>query len=217
MGPRHKSTFSKAVAVFGSVIIAVSAIGKVSGTILADRESLREKYHWPTKIPYPKENPYSEAKFNLGRMLFFDPILSGPQTRSCASCHNPKLAWADGQPRAISLTQDPLALRCPTLFSVAWIPKLGWTGHFPDLESVAMTPITAPKTMNLPETLLIERLSAIPGYVRAFKDAFQQAQIDRREIEQALATFERSIVPTRSPFDRWISGDRTAINKSAQR
>lgn len=201
----------------GAVVFAASAIGQVSGITLADRGSLRGKYHWPAKIPYPKENPYSEAKFNLGRMLFFDPILSGPQTRSCASCHNPGLAWADGQPRAISLTQDPLALRCPTLFGVAWIPKLGWTGHFPDLESVAMTPITAPKTMNLPETLLIERLSAIPGYVRAFKDAFHQAQIDRREIEQALATFERSIVPTRAPFDRWISGDRAAISKSAER
>lgn len=209
--------FTKAAAVFGCVIFTVSTIGQISGTVVVDRASLREQYHWPAKIPYPKDNPYSEAKFKLGRILFFDPILSGPQSRSCASCHNPGLAWADGQARAIGLTQEPLALRCPTLFGVAWIPKLGWNGHFPDLESVAMTPITAPKTMNLPETLLIERLSAIPGYVRAFRDAFHQAQIDRREIEQALATFERSIVPTRAPFDRWIDGDRTAISKSAER
>jgi cytochrome c peroxidase len=217
MGAGQQSMFTKAAAVFGCVIFTVSTIGQISGTVVVDRASLREQYHWPAKIPYPKDNPYSEAKFKLGRILFFDPILSGPQSRSCASCHNPGLAWADGQARAIGLTQEPLALRCPTLFGVAWIPKLGWNGHFPDLESVAMTPITAPKTMNLPETLLIERLSAIPGYVRAFRDAFHQAQIDRREIEQALATFERSIVPTRAPFDRWIDGDRTAISKSAER
>jgi cytochrome c peroxidase len=211
------STFWKIVAAIGMFAFAVSAIGQVSGTALTDRESLRGKYHRPGKILYPKDNPYSEAKFELGRMLFFDPILSGSGSRSCASCHNPSLSWADGQSRAVGLTQEPLTLRCPTLLGVAWVPKPGWTGRFRDLESVAMTPITSPQMMNLPEPLLIERLSANPGYVTGFKDAFHEAQIDRRQIEQALATFERSILPTRSPFDRWLDGDRIAISKSAER
>jgi cytochrome c peroxidase len=103
------------------------------------------------------------------------------------------------------------------LLSLAWVPKLGWSGQFPDLESVAMTPITSPKMMNLPENVMVERLSAIPGYVAAFNNTFHAAQIDRRQIEQALATYERSILPTSAPFDRWIDGDKTAINKSAQR
>jgi cytochrome c peroxidase len=214
---RRISTFWKTVTVIGMVVFAVSTIRQVSGIALADRESLRGKYHWPAKIPYPKENPYSEAKFKLGRMLFFDPILSGSGNRSCISCHNPGLSWADGQPRAIGLTQETLPMRCPTLLSVAWVPKLGWDGRFPDLESVAMTPITSLKMMNLPENLMIERLSAIPGYIAAFNNAFHEAQIDRRQIEQALATFERSILPTRASFDRWIDGDKTAINKSAER
>ena len=214
---RRISTFWRTVAVIGLVVFAVSTIREVSGIGLADRESLRGKYHWPAKIPYPKDDPYSDAKFKLGRMLFFDPILSGSQSRSCASCHNPGLSWADGQPRAVGLTQEPLALRCPTLLGVAWVPKPGWTGRFRDVESVAMTPITSPQMMNLPENLLIERLSAIPDYVAVFNNAFHEAQIDRRQIEQALATFERSILPTRAPFDRWLNGDRTAINKSAER
>jgi cytochrome c peroxidase len=67
-----------------------------------------------------------------------------------------------------------------------------------------MTPITSPTMMNLPENLMIERFSKIPGYVAAFNDAFHEAQIDRRKIEQALATFERTILPTRAPFDRWL-------------
>jgi cytochrome c peroxidase len=213
----HISTLMKSSAIFGLVVLAVSAVGQVSGIALTDRGSLREKYHWPTKIPYPQDNPYSAAKFKLGRMLFFDPILSGSGSRSCASCHNPGLSWADGQPRAVGLTQEPLPLRTPTLLGVAWIPKLGWSGRFRDLESVAMTPITAPKMMNLSETSLIERLSANPDYVDAFKDAFHETEINLREIEQALATFERSIIPTRAPFDRWINGDRTAISKSAER
>jgi len=211
------STFWKTAAIIGTVVFAVSTIGQIAGVTLADRAALREKYHWPAKIPYPKDDPYSEAKFKLGRMLFFDPILSGSESRSCANCHNPGLSWADGRPRAIGLTQEPLPVRTPTLLGVAWIPKLGWNGRFRDLESVAMTPITAPQMMNLPETLLIERLSAIPAYVDAFKDAFREAEINLREIEQALATFERSIVPTRAPFDQWINDDRTAISKSAER
>ncbi len=218
MEARHRiSMFCRIVAAIGTFVFAVSALGQVSGIALTDRESLREKYSWPVKIPYPKDNPYSEAKFKLGRMLFFDPILSGSGSRSCASCHNPGLSWADAQPRAVGLMQESLTLRCPTLLGVAWIPKPGWTGRFRDLESVAMTPITSPQMMNLPEALLIERLSANPGYVAAFKDAFHDVQINRQQVEQALATFERSILPTRAPFDRWIDGDKTAINKSAER
>jgi cytochrome c peroxidase len=213
----HISMSLRIVAVIGTVALAISAIVQVSGNASANRNSLREKFQWPTKIPFPKDNPYSEAKLKLGRMLFFDPILSGSGSRSCASCHNPGLSWADGQPRAVGLAQESLALRCPTLLAVAWVPTPGWSGRFRDLESVAITPITSPQMMNLPESSLVERLSANPGYVAAFKDAFVDVQINRRQVEQALATFERSIVPTRAPFDRWLDGDRTAISRSAER
>jgi cytochrome c peroxidase len=211
------SALWKTIAVIGTIVFVISAIGEVSVIASTERESSREEYHWPTKIPYPKDNPYSEAKFELGRMLFFDPILSGSTNLSCASCHNPSLSWGDGQPRAVGLAHERLATRCPTLLSVAWVPKLGWSGQFPDLESVAITPITSPKMMNLPENLMIERLSAIPGYVAAFNNVFHEVQINRRQIEQSLATYERSILPTPAPFDRWIDGDRTAINRSAER
>lgn len=207
----------KTIAVIGAVAFAISSIGQVSVTASTERESLREKYHWPTEIPYPKDDPYSKAKFELGRTLFFDPILSGSISRSCASCHNPTLSWADGQPRAVGLAHERLPTRCPTLLSVAWVPKLGWSGQFRDLESVAMTPITSPKMMNLSEDVMIERLSANSGYVAAFNNAFHEARIDRHQVEQALATYERSILPTPAPFDRWIDGDKTAISRSAQR
>jgi cytochrome c peroxidase len=207
----------KTVAVIGTLVFAISAIVQVSVIAAPQRESSREKYLWPAKIPYPKDDSYSEAKFELGRTLFFDPILSESKNLSCASCHNPSLSWGDGQPRAVSLAHEGLPTRCPTLLSVAWVPKLGWSGQFPDLESVAMTPITSPKMMNLAEDVMIERLSATSGYVAAFNNAFYEIKIDRRQIEQALATYERSILPTPAPFDRWIDGDTTAIDKSAKR
>ena len=78
MEARHRiSMFWRIVTAIGTFAFAVSAIGQISGIALAERESLRESYLWPAKIPYPNDNPYSEAKFKLGRMLFFDPILSG--------------------------------------------------------------------------------------------------------------------------------------------
>ena len=214
---RNLSALWKTIAVIGTVVFALSAIAQISVIASPEQKSSREKYLWPAKIPYPKDDPYSEAKFELGRTLFFDPILSGSKNLPCAGCHNPTLSWGDGQPRGVGSAHEKLPTRCPTLLSVAWVPKLGWSGQFPDLESVAMTPITSSKMMNLPENVMIERLSAIPAYVAAFNNAFHEIQIDRRQVQQALATYERSILPTSAPFDRWVDGERTAINKSAQR
>ena len=83
-------------------------------------------------------------------------------SRSCASCHNPGLSWADGQPRAVGLTQELLTLRCPTLLGVAWIPRPGWTGRFRDLESVAMTPITSPLRVKSRHAALKRRCPLYP-------------------------------------------------------
>ena len=207
----------KATVLAGVLVSALGTLGAVSASVSADRQAWYRKYSWPEAIPFPKDDPYSDAKLKLGRMLFFDPILSGSENRSCASCHNPSLSWADGQPRAIGEKQEPLPLRTPTLLDVAWTPLLGWTGHFRDLESVAMGPITAADNMNLAEPKLIERLTAIPAYVDAFHAAFRGGDITGQTIEMALATFERTIMPTQAPFDRWIDGNPTAISASAKR
>lgn len=199
----------------GAAVFLLSAGGSLFGANEVSLHALLEKYRRPAAIPYPKDDPYSRAKYELGRMLFFDPILSGSKVRSCSSCHNPGLSWADGQPRAIGEKQLPL--RTPTLLNVAWTPKLGWDGHFSDLEHVAIGPITTPDNMNLPEKTLLERLSANDGYVSAFDAAFSKGEITMRKVEQALATFERSIVSDEAPFDHWIRGDQTAIGAAAKR
>ena len=203
-------------------LVAALALPLWAGALIADdvrldRASWQEKYRRPAEIPFPSDNPYTEAKSKLGRMLFFDPILSGSMTRSCASCHQPTLSWSDGLPRAIGEKEIVLPFRAPTLLAVAWTPRLGWDGHFRDLEAVAFGPITAPNNMNLPERVLIERLASIPGYVASFNQAFGEGDISRRKIELALATFERSIVPSEAPFDHWIEGDESAIDEGAKR
>jgi len=180
-----------------------------------DRSAWQAKFQRPAEIPFPDNNPYSDAKARLGRMIFWDPLLSGSKTLSCATCHNPGLSWGDGLAHAEG--EKALALRAPTLLNVAWSPKLGWDGHFRNLEAVAFGPITTPGNMNLPEKVLFERLSAIPGYVNAFDDAFGEGDITKKKVELALATFERTIVSGQAPFDRWIKGDNAAIDASAKR
>jgi cytochrome c peroxidase len=206
-----------AAILIGVAALAIGAGSAIFGAPEVSLVELKRQYSRPAAIPYPKENPYSRSKEKLGRALFFDPILSGARVRSCASCHNPGLSWGDGEPRAIGENQARLPLRSPTLLNIAWVPKLGWDGHFHDLESVAMGPITGQTNMNLPEALLIERLSAIPGYKAAFDTAFGNGKVTSDKIEQSLATFERSIVSPEAPFDRWINGDEAAISAAAKR
>jgi cytochrome c peroxidase len=203
--------------VAGCMLLLVGTVASRSGEGVPERDHWKADYQRPVAIPFPASNPYSEAKSRLGRMLFFDPVLSGSGSRSCASCHNPALSWQDNLPRGIGENQEAMPVRTPTLLNVAWVPKLGWDGHFRDLEAVAFGPISSPKIMNLPEEVLVERLSSIPGYVSTFRAAFGPGEITKRKIELALATFERSIVSGEAPFDHWINGDEHAIGDAAKR
>jgi cytochrome c peroxidase len=227
--PRPLGVGRKTIRFAAALLLIIGAAGSIAGLAPAAElpvltnwqqngpKNWHKTYARPHAIPFPPDDPYSTAKLALGRMLFFDPILSGAKVRSCSSCHDPGLSWADGRPRAIGEKEEVLPLRTPTLLNVAWTPRLGWDGHFADLESVAMGPITATNNMNLAANKMIERLIAIPGYVEAFHGAFGAGPITEREVEMALATFERSIVSGQAPFDRWINGNPTAISPAAKR
>ena len=225
---------SAALAGVALIALAASGLGlRTSGageperadisTTQAEMSALREAYRRVDEAVYPPENPYSPAKATLGQHLFFDTLLSGERSMSCASCHVPTQSWSDGRPRGIGETGAAMKVRTPTLLDVAQIPILGWDGKFRDLESVAFTPITSASAMNLTEATLLARLRAAPAYVRAFAGAFPERAagapeeaISRRTVELALATFQRSIVSGEAPFDRWIAGDARAIGPNAK-
>jgi cytochrome c peroxidase len=178
---------------------------------------LRQQYLRPTGTPYPDDDPYSPAKEALGRTLFFDHLLSGSGTHSCATCHSPTQSFGDHLPRAVGDAGRPMAVRSPTLLDVAFIDRYGWTGKFPALEKVSFAPIMAAGNLNLTEKALIARLSAQAVYVKAFAQVFPDKKIDRENISAALATYVRSIHSTQAPFDRWIMGDETAVSPAAKR
>jgi cytochrome c peroxidase len=199
-------------------LMALSA-GLLSGAVAAaplDTE-VKAAYRPPSAIPFPKDNPYSAAKADLGRALFFDPRLSGPGNIACASCHNPALAWSDGLPVGIGAGGQKLARHTPSLLNQAWGKLLMWDGRFATLEEQALAPMQAPNEMNQQLPALVAKITAIPGYRRMFDAAFPEEDISPKTISEALATFERTIVSTKAPFDRWIAGDEAAIDEPAKR
>ncbi len=192
-------------------------MGYMAAEGVHDLDAVRAKYRRPTTIPFPDDNPYSKAKAHLGKMLFFDPLLSGSRKHSCASCHVPAKSWGDGLPHAIGEDPAGMEIRTPTLIDIAFVDILGWDGKFPDLESVTFGPLTSPQNMNITERELVRRLRALPRYTAAFAKAFGDKHITRRRIELAIATYERTIVAGEAPFDRWIIGDENAISPEAKR
>ncbi len=203
--------FFVAFLLFGLPLTLIAAEGQSSLALI------RASYRRPATIPFPDSNPYTDTKSALGKMLFFDPRLSGSRTLSCATCHVPSLSWGDGRARARGEDPAGMSIRSPTLIDVAFSEPLGWDGKFKDSEAVTFNPIASPINMNLPESELVARLSAVPGYVVAFAGAFGDGTVTKPRIEQALATYERTIVATRAPFDRWVMGDEQAISAKAKR
>ena len=177
---------------------------------------LLAKYKPPRTLAV-HDDPRENNEIALGKALFFDPILSGTSSHSCASCHNPSLSWGDGLPKAVGDTGDVMDLRAPTLIDVFLLPRLGWDGKFRDIEAVTFAAITSPANMNLPQSEALSRLAHAPGYVAAFRDVFPGQGISRSTVEAAIAAYERTIVSGIAPFDLWVAGDEEAISSSAKR
>jgi len=179
---------------------------------------LRAAYKRPSSIPFPEENPFTQAKAKLGQILYFDPRLSRSNMQSCASCHNPSFAWGDGLPKGVGENLHELGRRSPTILNAAWSEALMWDGRFETLEEQALGPIEAEGEMNMPLDELIERLSEIEGYSPLFAAAFDgNAEITADKIAMAIATYERTVISGEASFDRWIKGERSALSASARR
>jgi cytochrome c peroxidase len=171
----------------------------------------------PANVPHPADNAPTEARVALGKQLFFDPRLSGSGFLSCASCHNPAMGWSDGLPTGLGHDFKRLGRATPTILNSVYQPLLMWDGRKPNLEEQALGPIEAAGEMNMPLDILEKRLQAIAGYKPLFERAYPGEGITRVTVGKALASFERTVVSTESPFDRWRQGQAGAMSDSAQR
>lgn len=164
------------------------------------------------EVPFPKENPYSKEKADLGKVLFFDPRLSGSKQISCANCHDPELNWGDARRVAYGEDRQLGSRNSPSLMNIAYSKALFWDGRAETLEKQAEFPIRDPKEMNFHIDFATKRIASIKGYKELFKQAFGSDKVTNERIVQAIATFERTILSPKTRFDKFISGDSKQLN-----
>lgn len=153
----------------------------------------------------------------LGRMVFFDPALSADGKVSCASCHRPNRAYADGLAHASGTAGRQGTRNTPSLLDVARQRWLFWDGRRARLEDQALDPLLNEVEHGLAdETQLLAKLRANPRTVEAFAAAFGGSATTAR-VAEALAAFERTLVSPPSPFDRFLAGDKDAMSMAARR
>jgi len=167
------------------------------------------------EVPIPKDNPMSEAKVELGRMLFFDRRLSGDGTMSCASCHMPEMAFTDSLPISLNYPTTRNWRNSPTLINIGYARTLFHDGRAVSLEEQALFPMMSAFEMNQNLDFMEEEIREVPQYVAAFKDAFG-AGVTRYRIAQAIAAYERTIVSKNVPLDRYLAGDVSALSADAK-
>ncbi|HET9529192.1 MAG TPA: cytochrome c peroxidase [Blastocatellia bacterium] len=165
----------------------------------------------------PKDNPPTAAKVELGRQLFFDKRLSADESISCASCHDPALAFADGKRVAEGISGRRGERNSPTLLNAMFNSGQFWDGRADTLEEQAIQPLINPDEMgNESFEAVVRRLQAVPEYATRFREVFGRA-VSIELMGKAIASFERTLISGDSPFDRFMSGDRAAMTDAAQR
>ncbi|MCF6148756.1 MAG: cytochrome-c peroxidase [Candidatus Kuenenia sp.] len=166
----------------------------------------------------PEENPLTNEKVELGKLLFFDKRLSADDTISCATCHEPQKGFADGEVLAIGINGQKGTRNSPTVLNAAFFDLQFWDGRAITLEEQAKQPLINPVEMGMPSHgAVVDKISNIPEYKTSFDSVFGSKKITIDQIAQAIASFERTLVSFNSPFDRFISGDKNAISESASR
>ena len=181
----------------------------------------------PRWFPVPKipaDNPITEEKVELGRHLFYEPMLSGNSTYSCASCHQQSLAFTDGLARSIGSTGGEHPRSSMSLANVVYNASYGWADRTWSLESQMEVPMynESPVEMGLKgnEAEVLARFAADADYVERFKSAFpgDANPITLSNIIKAIASFERIIVSADSAFDRYLyRDDHSGMPPSAKR
>jgi len=184
---------------------------------LAQGKADKSAFQFPKAFPVPANNHVTSARVELGKMLFFDPRLSGSNWISCATCHNPAMGWSDGLPTAIGNGMTTLKRATPTIVNTAFNELQMWDGRFHSLEEQAVGPMQAPGEMNSTMGDILSKLKSMPGYVQAFEQAYPGEGVSQDTVAKAVASFERTIISQGAPFDAWVHGKQNAINSSAQR
>ncbi|MGZ8225724.1 MAG: cytochrome-c peroxidase [Methylococcaceae bacterium] len=191
----------------------------ITALVLASSVSVASAWEaLPTVAPGPADNETTPAKVALGQMLYHDPRLSSTGTVSCASCHNTMLGGEDNRPNSMGVNGQTGGRSAPTVWNSAFNAVQFWDGRAQSLEAQAAGPVTNPIEMGMKSwDDVVERLKSIHGYREAFEQAFGGDSISKDNATKAIAAYERTLITPNSPYDRYVSGETSALTEQQVR
>jgi cytochrome c peroxidase len=209
------------VPLVGMSVVASGGKAERGGSSASSQLGLRI----PTGIPenlwrklIPANNPLTKDKVALGKALYFDKRLSQDGTVSCATCHDPAMAFADANPLAVGLGGKTGVRNAPTVLNAMFSDLQFWDGRAPSLEEQVKQPLVNPVEMGMSSfDAAVARVAASDDYRRKFSQVFGDEGITIDTIAKAIAAFERTQLSGNAPFDRFISGDTQAITAAQKR
>ncbi len=182
---------------------------------------------WPDSgladVVEPADNPTTEAKRELGRLLFYDPVLSTDRLTACATCHSEIWGMSDGLDVSVGVDGEgptgpgrvgPNKTRrnAQTLWNVGYRQNLFWDGRSTSLEDQALEPLRTPEELGRDPAEAAAEIATIPAYAKRFAAAFDGAKPTPTTIAKALAAFQRTMISRRAPYDRFVAGDDGALS-----
>jgi len=172
----------------------------------------------PDKAPEPADNPTTEAKVELGKMLYMDPRFSSTGTVSCNSCHNVMEGGDDSRSVSMGVHGKTGGRNAPTVWNSAFHSVQFWDGRAALLEDQAKGPVANPVEMGMEDVeTAMNRVRQIPGYKAYFERAFGKDSMTVDNAAKAVAAFERTLITPNSPYDRYVKGDKQAMTEQQVR
>ena len=162
-------------------------------------------------LNWPADNPYTAAKAELGKLLYFDRRLSADNSVSCASCHDPKYGYTDGAPVSTGMKGQKGGRSAPTVINRAYSLNQFWDGRAATLEEQAKGPIQNPIEMGETHVNVVNKLLAVKGYRAMFLKSFGTEDFTIDHMAKAIATFERTLLSGNSPYDQYKAGNKKAL------
>ncbi|MGL4230208.1 MAG: cytochrome-c peroxidase [Casimicrobium sp.] len=166
--------------------------------------------------PIPTDIKVDAKKVALGEKLFSDKRLSKDNTVACVSCHKPELGGSDGSQVSIGIAGAKGPINAPTVFNTAYNFRQFWDGRAASLEEQVTGPVHNPKEMGSNWQEVLAKLSADKTLVSQFKDAYPDG-LQAKNIQSAIAEFQRSLITPNSRFDKYLRGEKSALNEDEQK
>ena len=197
-----------------AVIVGLVLAGAVS--VQAEEAFVMPQPKGLPPVPVPADNPMTAKKVELGKLLYFDKRLSKDKTISCATCHDPKMGWAEHRATSEGIHGKIGERNSPTIINSAYASTQFWDGRAATLEEQALGPIENPIEMGHEMVNVVKELSSNARYKQLFKEVFG-TEVNKEGVAKAIAAFERTIVSGNSRYDKFMAGDKSALNEQEQR